>query len=65
MNISEMIAKLEEIKRVNGDLIVKCLITESSWCTGALLSTYSGAIDKECFKVSDMGYLFIGKNIER
>ncbi|MBY6798133.1 hypothetical protein HYH85_18135 [Clostridium botulinum] len=65
MNISEMIAKLEEIKRVNGDLIVKCLITESSWCTGALLSTYSGEIDKECFKVSDMGYLFIGKNIER
>ncbi|MHB8084028.1 hypothetical protein CGQ39_20000 (plasmid) [Clostridium botulinum] len=65
MNISEMIAKLEEIKRVNGDLIVKCLMTESSWCTGALLSTYSGEIDKECFKVSDMGYLFIGKNIER
>ncbi|KIN79730.1 hypothetical protein [Clostridium botulinum] len=65
MNISEMIAKLEEIKRVNGDLIVKCLMTESSWCTGRLLSTYSGEIDKECFKVSDMGYLFIGKNIER
>ncbi|MBA4510198.1 hypothetical protein H1057_19530 [Clostridium sporogenes] len=64
MNISEMIAKLEEIKRVNGDLIVKCLMSKSSWCTGALLSTYSGEIDKECFKVSDMGYLFIGKNIE-
>ncbi|OPD28835.1 hypothetical protein AL713_17615 [Clostridium botulinum] len=65
MDISEMIAKLEEIKRANGDLIVKCLMTESSWCTGALLSTYSGEIDKECFEVSDMGYLFIGKNIER
>ncbi|HBJ1686131.1 hypothetical protein FDA84_15085 [Clostridium botulinum] len=65
MDISEIIEKLEEIKKVNGDLKVKCLMSESSWCTGALLSTYSGEIDKECFKVSDMGYLFIGKNIER
>ncbi|APC82243.1 hypothetical protein [Clostridium botulinum] len=64
MNISEIIAKLEQIKEVNGDLKVKCLMSESSWCTGALLSTYSGEVDKECFKVS-MGYLFIGKNIER
>ncbi|MBE1304540.1 hypothetical protein G4W71_10955 [Clostridium botulinum] len=65
MNISEMIAKLEEIKRANGDLIVKCLMTKSSWCTGELLSTYRGEIDNKCFKVSDMGYLFIEKNTER
>ncbi|HID0769547.1 TPA: hypothetical protein ACXC99_003644 [Clostridium botulinum] len=65
MNINEMIAKLEEIKEVNGDLKVKCLMSKSSWCTGAVLSIYSGEIDKECFEVSDMGYLFIGKNIER
>lgn len=64
MNISEMIAKLEEIKRVNGDLIVKCLMTESRWSTGELLSTYRGEVDKECFKVSDMGCLFIDKNTE-
>lgn len=64
MNISEIIAKLEKIKEVNGNLEVKCLITESSWCTGALLSTYSMEVDEECFKISDMGYLFIGKNIE-
>ncbi len=37
MNISEIIAKLEQIKQVNGDLKVKCLMSESSWCTGALL----------------------------
>ncbi|NFI47842.1 hypothetical protein FDA77_18650 [Clostridium botulinum] len=65
MNISEMIVKLEEIKQVNGNLIVKCLMTESSWCTGKLLSTYRGEVDNECFKVSDMGYLFIEKNTER
>ncbi|NFH34429.1 hypothetical protein FDC49_19070 [Clostridium sporogenes] len=65
MDISEMIAELEKIKEANGNLETKCLMTESSWCTGALLSTYSGEIDKECFEVSDMGYLFIGKNIER
>ncbi|HDK7314639.1 TPA: hypothetical protein PTV97_003802 [Clostridium botulinum] len=65
MNISEMIVKLEEIKRVNGDLIVKCLMTEFSWCTGELLSTYRGEVDNECFKVSDMGYLCIEKNTER
>ncbi|NHI49124.1 hypothetical protein FDE94_15010 [Clostridium botulinum] len=65
MDIDEMIAELEKIKQANGNLKAKCLMTESSWCTGALLSTYSGEIDKQCFKVSDMGYLFIGKNIER
>ncbi|WP_265575180.1 hypothetical protein [Clostridium botulinum] len=40
-------------------------MTESSWCTGKLLSTYRGEIDNECFKVSDMGCLFIEKNTER
>ena len=65
MNIEELIVTLQQIKKEKGNMRVKCLKTTSSWITGALISTSVEIVSKESIKVHDMGYLFIGENIEK
>lgn len=64
MKISEVIKKLENIKKQNGDLEVKCLQTKYNWLTGALIGVSLIDIDKESFDIKEKENLFIGKSIQ-
>lgn len=64
MKISEVIEELENIKKQNGDLEVKCLQTKYNWLTEALIGISLIDIDKESFDVKKEESLFIGKSIK-